>query len=107
MLRENLDWDDVVNGKLKPIIIPSEGTSYISRDIRKLPVISTTEEGEDVETRGRERSINSTEFEGYSFEGMSGAPNKSGDVSIFEAAQKAAVGKGDRNLKLEVANNSV
>jgi serine/threonine protein kinase len=102
----DLDWDDVVNGKLKPIIIPSEGTSYISRDIRKLPVISTTEEGEDVETRGRERSINSTEFEGYSFEGMSGAPNKSGDVSIFEAAQKAAVGKGDRNVKLEVANNS-
>ena len=68
--------------------------SYVSRDIRKLPVISTTEEGEDVETRGRERSVNS-ESQGYSFEGMSGA-NTQGDISAVEAAERAAVGRREK-----------
>merc|ERR550514_2716216 len=91
----DLDWDDVINSRLKPTIVPAEGTSYVSRDIHKLPVISTTEEGEDVETRGRERSINSSEFQGYSFEGMSGA-NTQGDISVMEAAERAAVGRRDK-----------
>ena len=94
----DLNWDDVINCRLKPTIIPAEGTSYVSRDIRKLPVISTTEEGEDVETRGRERSVNSSEFQGYSFEGMSGA-NTQGDISVVEAAERAAVGRREKSTE--------
>ena len=105
----DLDWDDVINSRLKPTIVPAEGTSYVSRDIRKLPVISTTEEGEDVETRGRERSINSSEFQGYSFEGMSGA-NTQGDISVMEAAERAAVGRRDKEkqsgAQLKTASNT-
>jgi serine/threonine protein kinase len=89
----DLDWDDVYGMKLKPVIIPAEGTAYISRDIRKLPVISTTEKGEDQETAGRDRSFNSTEFDGYSFEGMSGA-NPTGQ-NVLEAAAKATIGRRD------------
>ena len=89
----DLDWDDVYGMKLKPVIIPAEGTAYISRDIRKLPVISTTEKSEDQETAGRDRSFNSTEFDGYSFEGMSGA-NPTGQ-NVLEAAAKATIGRRD------------
>ena len=62
-------------------------------------MISTTEEGEDVETRGRERSVNSSEFQGYSFEGMSGA-NTQGDISVVEAAERAAVGRREKSTEL-------
>ena len=61
-------------------------------------MISTTEEGEDVETRGRERSVNSSEFQGYSFEGMSGA-NTQGDISVVEAAERAAVGRREKSTE--------
>ena len=89
----DLDWNDVLAGKLKPVIVPAKDTSYISRDIRKLPVISTAEDGEDVEATGRDRSINSTEFAGYSFEGMSGANTPAGEMNVFEAAEKATLGR--------------
>ena len=56
-------------------------------------VISTTEKGEDQETEGRDRSFNSTEFDGYSFEGMSGA-NPTGQ-NVLEAAAKATIGRRD------------